>query len=68
MENEFIALEEKVKQIVNLCEVLRLENRVLRDKVNAAQSERNLLLGTLQQSKQRLNLLLDKLPKDEHGN
>lgn len=62
METEFSSLEAKVAQFVALCERLRAENRELKQKLAAAQSDAKRLNEKIDGAKSRLEGLLNRLP------
>jgi cell division protein ZapB len=62
VEAEFTALEAKVAQFVALCERLREENRELKQKLAAAQSDAKRLNEKIDGARTRLEGLLNRLP------
>jgi cell division protein ZapB len=62
VEAEFSSLEAKVAQFVALCERLREENRELKQKLAAAQSDAKRLNEKIDGAKSRLEGLLNRLP------
>jgi len=62
VEAEFSSLEAKVAQFVALCERLRAENRDLKQKLAAAQSDAKRLNEKIDGAKSRLEGLLNRLP------
>jgi cell division protein ZapB len=62
VEAEFSSLEAKVAQFVALCERLREENRELKQKLAAAQSDAKRLNEKIDGAKTRLEGLLNRLP------
>jgi cell division protein ZapB len=62
VETEFSSLEAKVAQFVALCERLRAENRELKQKLAAAQSDAKRLNEKIDGAKSRLEGLLNRLP------
>jgi cell division protein ZapB len=62
VEAELNSLEAKVAQFVDLCERLRAENRELRQKLAAAQSDAKRLNEKIDGAKSRLEGLLNRLP------
>ena len=62
MQAELNSLEAKVAQFVDLCERLRAENRELRQKLAAAQSDAKRLNEKIDGAKSRLEGLLNRLP------
>lgn len=61
--NEFDSLEKKVAQFISLCERLRDENTDLRRQLTAAQRDSKQLAEKVEGAKQRLELLLSRLPE-----
>lgn len=64
MNTELEALEAKVEQVVALVHQLRAENEVLRNQIAAAESERLRLRQNMTTARERLEVLLDKLPEE----
>lgn len=64
MNTELEALEAKIEQVVTLVHHLRAENEVLRNQMAAAEAERLHLRQTMTQARERLEVLVDKLPED----
>lgn len=62
MEAEFSSLEAKVAQFVALCERLREENRELKQKLAAAQSDAKRLNEKIDGARSRLEGLINRLP------
>lgn len=62
VEAEFSSLEAKVAQFVALCERLREENRELKQKLAAAQTDAKRLNEKIDGAKLRLEGLLNRLP------
>ena len=58
------SLEQKVEQIVALCESLRAENHRLRDRVGALEGEKQALAERMTTARTRLEGLMDKLPEE----
>jgi cell division protein ZapB len=58
------SLEQKVEQIVALCETLRAENHRLRDRVGALEGEKQALAERMTTARARLEGLMDKLPAE----
>ena len=65
MEMELATLESKVDQLLTLVEQLRAENDVLKNQIAAAEAERLSLRQTMAAARERLEILMDKLPEDE---
>jgi len=58
------SLEQKVEQIVALCEALRAENHRLRDHVVTLEGEKQGLVERMTVARTRLEGLMDKLPAE----
>lgn len=64
MNTELDALEAKIEQVVALVNQLRAENEVLKNQIAAAESERLHLRQTMTVARERLEVLMDKLPEE----
>jgi len=64
MNSEIEALEGKVEQVIALVHQLRAENEVLRNQIATAETERLHLRQKMNAARDRLELLMDKLPED----
>ncbi|QLG89210.1 hypothetical protein HQ393_13680 [Chitinibacter bivalviorum] len=64
MEAELGNLEEKVRQLADLCRHLRDENRTLRQELLQTQHENQHLTTKLAGTKERVATILAKLPED----
>ncbi len=64
MEAEFKSLEDKLSQLVNLCQQLRAENHQLRQEVASALSANRKLEDKIGGAATRLEALLQQLPKE----
>ncbi len=64
MHAELDALEDKVRQVAELCHTLRQENIALRQQLLTAQQDNKQLTTRLDAAKTRLQALLDTLPED----
>ncbi len=64
MNNELAALETKIEQVVALVHQLRAENEVLKNQIAAAEAERLHLRQSMTVARERLEVLMDKLPED----
>jgi cell division septum initiation protein DivIVA len=64
MNTEIEALESKIEQVVALVHQLRAENDVLKNQIAAAESERLHLRQTMTSARERIEVLMDKLPED----
>ncbi|AOY00953.1 cell division protein ZapB [Jeongeupia sp. USM3] len=65
MDAEFASLEDKLGQLVSLCQALREENRVLRQQVLALQQDKQQLQAKVDGARNRVAAILSKLPEDE---
>ena len=63
MEAEILALEERIRQAVDLCERLRGENSDLRQRVAQLQSENRQLAEKITSARERLEGLLEQIPE-----
>jgi cell division protein ZapB len=63
METELSALEEKIRQAVELCRRLRDENRLLRQQLADTESDRRLLSEKIDGARDRLEGLLQRIPE-----
>ncbi|MDR1994123.1 hypothetical protein [Azonexus sp.] len=64
MNSELAALETKIEQVVALVHQLRAENDVLKNQMAAAEAERLHLRQTMTAARERLEVLIDKVPED----
>jgi cell division protein ZapB len=64
MNMELDALEAKIEQVVALIHQLRAENEVLKNQIAAAEAERLQLRQTVTLARERLELLVDRLPEE----
>ncbi len=64
MMSEMEALEHKVEQVLTLVQQLRAENEVLKNQIAAADAERLTLRQAMHTARERLELLMTKLPED----
>ena len=64
MEAELKALEDKISQLVQLCQRLRTENLQLRQEMAGVQNENSLLAGKIGTAKDRLEQLLQQIPEE----
>jgi len=62
VETEFSSLENKVSQIVTLCERLRAENTELRQQLETAQSDAKRLTERIDGARERIEQLVLRLP------
>jgi len=63
MDADLKALEEKIAQLVTLCQSLRGENQDLRQEVAQIQDEARRLRDQMAQASLRLEAVIDKLPE-----
>lgn len=64
MDIELEALETKIEQVSALVSQLQAENEVLRNQMAAAEAERLQLRQTMTLARERLEVLMDKLPEE----
>lgn len=64
MNSELAALETKIEQVVALAHQLRAENEVLKNQMATAETERLHLRQTMTAARERLEVLIDKVPED----
>jgi cell division protein ZapB len=64
MHAQLDALEDKIRQVAELCHMLRQENIALRQQLVATQQDNKQLTTRLDAAKTRLEALLDDLPED----
>jgi cell division protein ZapB len=57
-------LEDKVTQVIALCDSLRAENHKLRDRIGMLEDEKQDLAERMSSARERLEALMDKLPAD----
>lgn len=67
MEADLKILEEKLTQLITLCQALRAENLELRQGLAQAQDDAKQLKDNMSLASQRLKLLIERLPQDEIG-
>lgn len=65
MSHALAQLEKKFDQFFAYCEGLRAENRALRTRVAGLEEECQLLQAKIESARNRLEVLMDKLPADE---
>lgn len=63
MDAEMAALEERIRQAVDLCQRLRGENSDLRQRVAQLQSENRQLADKITSARERLEGLLEQIPE-----
>jgi cell division protein ZapB len=64
MNEELGGLEDKVTQVIALCDALRAENHQLRDRVGALEDEKRALTERMDTARTRLEGLMDRLPPE----
>ncbi|MSQ71270.1 MAG: hypothetical protein EXR27_08290 [Betaproteobacteria bacterium] len=62
MDTALTMLEQKTREVVQLCERLRIENRDLRQQLQVLQSERTRIGEKMDHARTRLEGLLKQLP------
>ena len=65
METELNSLEQKLNQVVELCQRLRTDNQQLRQQLASALSDNKHLNEKIDTAGNRLESLLQQLPEDE---
>jgi cell division protein ZapB len=65
METEFKSLEQKLNQVVELCQRLRTDNQELRQQLATALNENKQLADKIGTASDRLESLLSQLPEDD---
>ena len=65
METELNSLEQKLNQVVELCQRLRTDNQELRQQLASALSENKHLVQKIDTAGDRLESLLQQLPEEE---
>jgi cell division protein ZapB len=64
MEAELNTLDDKLSQLVQLCHRLRNDNNELRQDLAAAQNQNKQLTDKIESARQRLEILLSRIPED----
>ncbi len=64
MEADLKVLEEKLAQLIELCQLLRSENLKLRQELDQAQDETRQLKENMTLASTRLEALIERLPQD----
>jgi cell division protein ZapB len=64
MSDEFSGLENKVTQVIALCDALRAENHRLRNLVGQLESEKTDLTSRMATARTRLEDLMERLPAE----
>jgi cell division protein ZapB len=65
MEAELNMLEQKIQQLVQLCQRLRKDNGLLRQQLASAQNENKRLADKIGAAQSRLEALLDQVPESQ---
>ena len=63
MEAELNALDDKIKQLLQLCQKLRKDNSALRQQLATAQNQTKLLAEKIGAARNRLEALLEQVPE-----
>lgn len=63
MDHDLSALDEKIDQMLALCQSLRAENQDLRTRVAALEAEKRRLDEKVDTARARLEALMEKLPQ-----
>ncbi len=63
MDAQLLALEDRIRQAVELCQLLRAENRGLRQEMARLQSENTRLADKIAGAKEKLEGLLRQIPE-----
>jgi cell division protein ZapB len=63
MDAELTGLEDRIRQAVELCQRLRVENRDLRQRIAQLTSENKRLADKISGTKDRLQVLLRQIPE-----
>ena len=64
MDADLKALEEKISQLIELCQTVRKDNVELRQSLALAQDAERQLRAKMQQAGQKLESLIDRLSED----
>lgn len=62
MDAELLQIEQKIEQVVAVCQALREENRVLRKRVAGLEGEKQILSEKIDTTVTRLEELMERLP------
>jgi cell division protein ZapB len=65
MEAEINALDDKIKQLLQLCQKLRKDNLALRQQLASAQNQSKLLADKIGAARSRLETLLEQVPEGQ---
>lgn len=63
MDAELNALDDKIKQLLQLCQKLRKDNSALRQQLATAQNQTKLLSERIGTARNRLEALLEQVPE-----
>lgn len=64
MESELNSLEEKLSELITLCQRLRKDNLDLRQLLDSAQNQNRLLTEKIEAARNRLTALVSRIPDD----
>ncbi|HZP85492.1 MAG TPA: hypothetical protein VFB54_01640 [Burkholderiales bacterium] len=65
MESELNSLDQKITELIALCQRLRKDNLDLRQQLDSVQSQNRLLVEKIESARSRLEALLSRIPNDE---
>jgi cell division protein ZapB len=63
MDDELDALDDRIRQLIQLCQALRKENVRLRQQVATAENANRVLVEKIGMARGRMEGLLDKIPE-----
>jgi cell division protein ZapB len=66
MEADLKVLEEKISQLIEMCEAMRQSNASLKQALEVSAQHERELKEKIEKATLRLESLLDKLPEDNH--
>lgn len=64
MNADLITLEEKLAQLISLCQLLRAENLELRQELTLSQDDNKQLQDNIELASRKLQTLIEHLPED----
>ncbi|WP_334107891.1 hypothetical protein [Methylobacillus sp.] len=64
MNADLITLEEKLAQLISLCQMLRAENLELRQELTRSQDDNKQLQDNIELASRKLQTLIERLPED----
>ena len=64
MNADLITLEEKLAQLISLCQLLRAENLELRQELTLSQDDNKQLQDNIELASRKLQTLIEQLPED----